>query len=246
MNLYTQIQESVKDYSQLIVEYSKKKFVKEAMLTVAVLVLLLVGKGIYTWHTQRSNAQAFAGLLEISKAYEQALSKAQGQENLPQDQQMNDPWEDVELLLQAISSAHSRSSLAPFFIIYQAELAIAKDGDHDKACMLMNKAVAKLSKKSVYYDMFNLKRIKMLLDSQQTEVVARAVKELQAIADNQKNYYHQEALHILAQYYRANNDMQASLEYLKKLAATKIDDAMIVNPWVSQAQEMLESLPASL
>jgi len=236
----------LKNYYLLIVKYSEKKFVKEAALSILAILLLLGGRFAFDWYTNQQNIDAFAGLVEISKSYEKSLATAREQSSKSADDQVENPWEDTELLLDSIASTHSSSSLSPFFTMYQAELALEKDGDYDAACALMEKGVRRLSKKSIYYDMFNLKRIKMLLDSPEETASNQALQELQNITVNADNYYQQEALYILATYYEFNKDMEKSIELLTTLAQTKIDKALIVSPFVTQAQEKLKALNISL
>ncbi len=243
MNLYTQVHQSVQDHCSALAEYSKKRYVKESLMGVAFLALLGAGYCGYAWHQKRLNVQAFAGLVEISKSYEQSLTKSREQQSLPADTQKENPWEDTQLLLEAIASANSGSSLAPFFVMYQAQLALDADHDFDKACALMEQGLRRLSKNSAYYDMFNMKRIKMLLDSPIQDVRDAAVLELEKVASHTANYYAQEALSTLAAYQAFHGNMDKAIAAWTTLAEQNHSDkALISSPWVSQAQEKLKSL----
>ena len=243
MKLYTQVQQSVQGHCENFADYSKKKYVKESLIGVATLVLVGFGYFGYAWHQKRLNVQAFAGLVEISKSYEQALTKAREQQSLPADAPKENPWEDTQLLLEAIASANSGSSLSPFFVVYQAELALHADNDFDKACKLMDKAVYGLSKNSVYYDMFTMKRIKMLLDSPMQDVRDKAAQELEKVAAEKNNYYGQEALWTLAAYQSFHGNMDAAIQAWTTLAQQDHSDkALISSPFVAQAQEKLKTL----
>jgi len=243
MNLYTQIQQSVQAHYGKVIEHSKKPYMKEAFIGVALAILLSAGYVTYGWYQKRQNIQAFAALVEISKSYEQAVHKANQLKDKPTDEQTENPWEDTELLLEALASANSGSSLAPFFVMYQAEIALQAEGDYDKACQLMEKGVRGLSKKSAYYDMFNFKRIKMLLDSPMENVRIAALKELQTIADQSENYYAQQALYTIGAYESYYGNMEVAIEAWKKLAQqNQPENILISSPWVSQAQEKLKTL----
>jgi tetratricopeptide (TPR) repeat protein len=243
MNLYTQVQQSVQDHCAALVDYSKKQYIKESLIGVVVLALMLAGYCGYAWHQKRQNIQAFAGLVEISKSYEQSLAKAREQQSLSADTHKENPWEDTQLLLEAIASANSGSSLSPFFVMYQAQLALDAEHDFDKACELMEKGIRRLSKNSVYYDMFNMKRIKMLLDSPMQNVRDKAVQELEKIAAQKENYYAQEALSTLGAYQAFHGNMDAAIQAWTTLAQEdQSDKSLISSPWVSQAQEKLKTL----
>ena len=243
MKFYTQVQQSVQGHCEAFADYSKKKYVKEALIGVATLILMSASYFGYAWYQKRQNIQAFAGLVEISKSYEQALTKAREQASLPADTQKENPWEDTQLLLEAIASANSGSSLSPFFVIYQAQLALEAEGDYDKACTLMEQGIRGLSKKSVYYDMFNMKRIKMLLDSPMQNIRDKAVQELEKVAAQKDNYYAQEALSTLAAYQAFHGNMDGAIQAWTTLAQEDYSDkALISSPFVVQAQEKLKTL----
>jgi len=246
MNLYTQIQMTVSDSFAAFLEYSKKRYVKELLMVSGMVVVVASGYSVFRVYKQRQNVQAFAGLVEIAKAYEKALSQAREQESLPAESEKENPWEDTQLLLEALSSAHAGSSLSPFFTLYEAQLALDQDGDFEKACKLMDKGVRGLSRNSVYYDMFNMKRIKMLLDSSDEQVRAKAVQELEKVAYDAKNYYAQEALYTLGSYQAFYGNMPEAINAWVQLAQEDCQGSLIASPWVTQAQEKLKTLNISL
>lgn len=243
MKLYTRVHLSIQDHCSTLAEYSKKRYVKESLIGVAALAFMVAGYCGYAWHQKRQNIQAFAGLVEISKSYEQSLTKAREQQSLPADAPKENPWEDTQLLLEAIASANSGSSLSPFFVIYQAQLALDAEGDFDKACQLMEQGARRLSRNSVYYDMFNMKRIKMLLDSPMQDVRDKAALELEKVASQKTNYYAEEALYTLGSYQAYHGNMDKAIAAWTTLAQeNQSDKALISSPWVSQAQEKLKTL----
>lgn len=233
-------------YYDLVVEYSQVKYVKELLIGLAILGLVSTSYFMLNWYKKRQNIQAFAGLVEISKSYEKALAQARKQHELPVAEQVENPFEDTQLLLDAIALAHSNSTLSPFFIFYQAELALQQECDYDKACKLMEKGLYQLPKKSIYYDMFSIKLIKMLLDSPEENVVLAALEDLKLIAQNSENYCYQDALHLLASYEVSRGNMPAAIEAWKKLAMSSLDKSLMNSPFVAQAQEKLKSLNISL
>src|SRR3989339_303346 len=203
---------SLQSYYEFLLEYVQVKYVKEVLVILAITGLLSGGYAMFSWNKKRQNVQAFAGLVEISKAYEKALATARKQQELPVSEQVDNPWEDTQLLLEAIASSNTSSSLSPFFVFYQAELALQQEGDYEKACKLMQKGLSQLPKKSIYYDMFNLKLIKMLLDSPEEKVTCAALQDLKLMAQNSENYYYQEALYTLGMYEASQGNTTAAVE----------------------------------
>lgn len=234
---YKKDQTLAKKYYELFLDYTNAPYVRESIAIIIASALLFGGYTAFSWHKKRQNSQAFAGLVEVSRAYEKAL-QATGEAL----QQSENPWEDTQLMLEALSTANSGSSLSPFFIFYQAELALQQENDYETACTLMAQGLKKLPKKSVYYDMFHLKQIKMLLDSPQEHVAAHALKDLQLMAENSENYYYQEALHTLAMYQAAHGNMDGAVQAWKLLADSQPTKALIESPYVTHAQEKLKSL----
>jgi hypothetical protein len=244
MNLYTHIQQTVQEQYSNAIKYSKMRYVKEALIVVAALLVLGCSYFVYAWYQQRQNRHAFAALVEISKSYETALQKHREQKDTSLSEETENPWEDTQLLLEALASAHKNSSLAPFFVMYQAEVELHAHADYDKACQLMEQGVRRLAKNSIYYDMFNLKRIKMLLDSPMQDVRDRALAELERCGEQKNNYYAPEALYTLGAYHAYYGNMDKAIDAWKKLAQQeKLEEkALIDSPWIHQAQETLKTL----
>ena len=247
MNLYTHVQKTLQDRYVAFLSYSKKKYGKESLVAVAAILLAVGGYAAFGWYQKRQNIQAFAGLVEISKAYEAALTKARELQNKSTEEQVENPWEDTQLLLEAIASTHTSSSLSPFFVIYQAQLALEADHDFDRACQLMEQGLRRLAKNSPFYDMFNLKRIKMLLDSPMQNIRDSAVTQLEQVAAQKDNYYAQEALWTLGSYQAFYGNMDSAIAAWTTLAQqSQSDKELISSPWVSQAQEKLKTLNIAL
>lgn len=229
-------------YSQSFMHYTQIKYVRELIAAVILFVVVSCGYALITWYQKSNNVHAFAGLVEISKSYENSLEVARKQQELPESEQVENPFEDTELLLEAIAKQHAGSSLSPFFIFYQADLVLHQENDLAQAITLMKKGLAQLPKKSIYYDMFHLKLIKMSLDSKDEAVAVKALQDLKLMADNNENYYYQDALHTLALYQASQGDMSAAIVSWKKLALTQADKTLIPSPFVAQAQDKLKSL----
>lgn len=238
MNVYAKVQQLVQE----VLQYTQKKYVKESLIVLATVIIFGGGYIAFGWYQKRKDTQAFAGLVEISKSYEASLKKASEHSSESSDQE--NPWDDTKVLLEAIAASNSGSSLAPFFIIYQAQVALLADNDYEKACELMAKAIARLPKNSIYYDMFNLKRIAMLLDSPDEATRDNALVQLEKVAHHAENYYAQQALTLLAEYHMAKGNVEQAMKVWKLLAEqeqTGAQEPLITSPWVTYAQEQLKT-----
>ncbi|MGZ6251218.1 MAG: hypothetical protein ACXWL2_04260 [Candidatus Chromulinivorax sp.] len=243
MNFYTQIQHIFQSQYAMLLEKSKNPQVRQAVFASALACFAAGAYFGFNWYQKRKDMHAFAGLVEIAKAYDQAVSKAQELASKSEDEQEENPWEDVQLLLQAIATANQGSSLAPFFTMYQAQLALDADHDYDTACSLMQQGLNRMSSDNPYFEMFQLKYIKMLLDSPMQDVRDKAVEQLQNIATQQNGYCYQEALWILGQYQMYQGHQDKAIEAFKALATCEQSvQTLISNPWVIAAQEKLKAL----
>src|SRR3989339_835932 len=97
----------VQSYYEFLLERLQAKYARELVAGIIVVGLLLGGYATLTWYKKRQNVQAFAGLVEISKSYEKSLAAAKKQQESPASEQVENPWEDTQLLLEAIASKNS-------------------------------------------------------------------------------------------------------------------------------------------
>lgn len=135
-------------------------------------------------------------------------------------------WEALEIGFARGYVDHSSSSLAPFFLAFQAEALIHK-GLHDEALKLMDKAVAGMRSGSDVYYLYATKRAVMRLDSATAEVSAQGKRELLDLAQNSNNSSQGLAWYHLLQYAIVHND-----EDLRKLAHSKLQ----IYPVLAQQQ----------
>ncbi len=242
MNLYTYIQQSVRDSYDFFLDYTKKPYVKEVLMLATLGLCLGLSHFGYRWYMKQQDMKAFSALVEVARSYETAVQKSRSAHNESEE----NPWEDTEVLLQAFIDAHAGSNLAPYFTMYQAQLALDKDNDYQTACDCMEKGLKKLSKSSVFYDMFSLKYTKMLLDHPDNAVVKKALQDLENIAQDRSNYCSSEALYLLGAYYQFHGDMDKAVNFLKILAEEYSEQAIVVSPWAQLAQEKLKTLLPAL
>lgn len=243
MKFYTKIHQTLQDQLLVLMHYSKKKYVKEGILGIFATIIILTGYVGFSWYQKRQNMKAFAALIEISKSYQASLQKAHELDQKTAEDRTENPWEDTQLLLEALSSTHTTSSLSPFFLMYQAQLALDIDHDLDAALILMKKGLNRLPKKSPLYGLFEMKYTKMLLDSPMQNIRDQAVVTLEKIGCNDEHYFAQEALWILGSYQAFYGNMDAAITAWKKLASiTQSETELIKSPFVIQAQDKLKTL----
>lgn len=241
MDSYAQISEKIKELYKQFSEKTKAKYVKEALLGTAILVIMFGGYMAHDWYKSYKSSKAFAGLLEVSKSYEKALEIDKKQEALRSKDNVANPWEDVDVLLDAASASSSGSNLSPFFLIYEAELTWKQDKKLDKAVELMKKAVSQFSSSSIFYHIFNLKRIKMQMDSSDAALQKDALVDLTKLSQDPSGYCFEEALYLLSMYHLYNNKLSDAVEAWKRLVENKAPKSLVISPWVKQAQEKLKA-----
>ena len=243
MNFDAMVKQKIKSYYNVFLSKSKDKYVKESLIGFVIISLLAGGFAMNSWYKHRQSAKAFAGLMEVAKSYEAALALDRKQRLITDDKaKKENPWEDTQVLLDAANSNSSGSALAPFFLLYKAQLVLEEENDLEKSIDLTRQAISYFSKDSIYYDMFNFKRIKMSLDSKDINTQKSALIELITVSQNPKNYCFEEALYVLGVYYIHNNDSTKSIESWKRLVENQSKTALIESPWVKQAQEKLKAL----
>lgn len=246
MDSYTQITKKVKVYYNIVMQKTNAKYVRETLIGAVILVAMVTGYMLNHWYKSYKDTKAFSGLLEVSRAYEKAEEYGKKQQATRSKEDVRDPWEDVDVLLDAASSSNASSSLAPFFILYEAQLTLEQDHDQEKALSLLEKGLSKLSSGSVFYSLFNMKRIKMALDSEKPEVRKSALIDLIKISQDPTNYSFDEALYVLGVYHLHENKLQDAIDAWKRLVENQPKNSLIVSPWAKHAQEKLKALGVSV
>ena len=142
-------------------------------------------------------------------------------------------WDEAEMAFQVAYQQNSRSTFAPFFLLYQAKALIAQ-GQMSEAVKLVNQAVSSLSSSSPFYYPARIMQASVLIDSGDQTAVAK----LKALAEDYKNDYQAMAQYYLAQYYLSQDQSDAATDLFNKIAAAApgVDGRA---PWSDLAKDFI-------
>lgn len=199
----------------------------------AVIVLLGIFCVAYRWNRVRYEREAqreFAGCL---KEYTNTLTAQTGHQN----------WNMIVGLFELGAQKYRNTSLAPFFIAYQAQ-ALIKNNQLSEAAVTMDRAVSLLDLSHDFYYVYALKAALMHLDLEQesslpTEKIERMISTL---AENKNNKQRDQALYYLGRYCLAKGDNIRAREALQQLSAMTSDNPHEKSPWAEQAQYLLKQV----
>lgn len=210
---------SVVQYYMHHVPYARK-----AMLAMLVFVVGSMGIFTYRWYTQWQGEQAHAALAQAIELFERAQ---QGSDSAL--------WQEAERAFELGAQQNASSSLAPYFVAFQAEVAF-KQGNVEKARELMAQVVKSLPKSSPLYHAYSVKYARMNIDSGQADLIEQGTKELEQEAQDVQNPERDMAL-----YYQG----LIPFEQGDRAAAQKIWDLLIKSYgqdslWAQRAQAKLD------
>ena len=156
-----------------VVDYyaGRFKYTRHVLLTVGLGLLTLIAFFGYRWYRQGQVEKAHAQLAGAIELFERA------------DQENSGLWQEVDQALENGYKQYANSSLAPFFLAFQAEVAL-RLGNTEKARELEAKALHDLSKKSPFYMPYAITQARMNIDSGQPDLVNQGTQALQKLAED--------------------------------------------------------------
>lgn len=238
--MYAQVQKNITNYYQILKEQYSVKYVKEFVLGVGIIVCLLGGYFLHGLYVKRREAKAFGALTDVIESFEKAQYAALSNEK--DTSKMAGTWEDTEVLLDALYKEHMGSYLAPYFLLYKAEIVREKGGTLDESRKILQDALIQIPKHTPLFELFELKKIKMSFDSSDKDVKDSALKDLVDFVQDDKKVVFEDALYTLGLYYFYQGDMAKAQESFKRLVKYEDKDALIKSPWIKRAQDKLDSL----
>ncbi len=152
-----------------------------AHVRLVIMGLSLVALGIavwfaYGWYHDYSEQQAHKDFSESVEDYHKLVSGKPDQQ----------AWHDLGEAFALRAKKHGRSSLAPYFLAYQAEALLAQDKRED-AAQVLEQALKKMSKNSPMYYAYASKLALVKLDAKQEEMRAQGKKELEQLSQDSEN-----------------------------------------------------------
>lgn len=229
----TSISKTLTSWYQDVFNHSKKNDHYSRELTIAACLGLLVAGGYYSyrWYTNNKNSAAHA-------LFSQNLEEL---ERVMQDGKQED-WASIQTLFKLGYDQYPKSSLAPYFLAYQAE-ALIKQGELEQAISTMHKAVDQMPSNSPVLGLYKTKVALMELDSANTDTQKTGLESLHAIAQHAGSTAQDVAAYHLGLYYWVKNDTaQAKHVWTALIEATHSKDKAGKSPWAAKAQEKLAQI----
>lgn len=181
--------------------FKNSKWMMYVGLVAAIFLTFFILRSGYHWHTNRVNAaaqQAFSSAMEH-------FSKAQSSKT--------DMWADVAAEFKMGYEQHSSSSLAPYFLAYQAQ-ALLQQGNRHEAITVLETAIKDMSSSSPLFSIYKTQKALIKLDSEDGHMREHGLQELIALSQDTKNQHRDEALYYLGLHYmNSGNIAQAQIEW---------------------------------
>lgn len=217
------------------------KYVYTVGLFAVFVVLLSGGYFARQYFVHQRETRAFNGFREVTKSFQDAQKLVK---DLTDQEKINERWEDVEILLDEVYNQNSGSYLAPYFLMYKAQIRLEKGEDVDSVYEDVDKALRMIPFDTPLYNLFLLKRIKMGLDSAKDSVRNSALEDLKDLAGASHRYMHEEAVYLLGLYQINNGELDAAQETWKALQDEKLDDVgySVDSPWKKAVAEKVKSV----
>lgn len=242
MSMYSKMQKNiVAYYNSLQAQYSAK-YVKEVIIGLGLLVALGGGYIINKWYVKQREEKAFEALFEVVHSFTQTQQTTSNLDVVKDRDKIVQAWQDTSLLADALYKEHSGSNLAPFFLVFQSEIALQRDHDIDAAIKLLDDALPRISQSSELGALFHMKRIKMGFDSQDEKEQEKSFKDLLAVSQDATSCMQQEALYVLGLYYTSQGQFAKGQETWQELVKNADETALLKSPWVALAQEKLGNI----
>lgn len=196
-----------------------------AMGTVALLVVVGGGLG-YRWWSQYRTEHAHA---ELAKAIE-LFGRAE-KENTA------NVWEEADRSFAQGYAQYASTSLAPYFLVFQSEIA-ARQGNSTKARTLLENALQAMSTRTPGYGAYAVKLALVQMDSAETAVVEKGKQGLQSIANDAHNPDRNMAIYYQGLHTFERGDRAAAEKIWQPLFGSQAADSL----WSQFAQAKLDYL----
>lgn len=151
------------------------KYARQIALAFLLGLAVLAVVFLYRWYEGYKTEQAHGALMHAVELFERAE-----QENT------NVLWDEADRAFSQGYSDNSSSSLAPYFLAYQSEIA-ARQGDLAKARESMAQAVKKMSRKAPLYTQYAIKLALMQIESGDAKLVEAGNHLLHGLAHDAKS-----------------------------------------------------------
>ncbi len=205
--------------------FFEKRNQKIALLVASILLVSVLSYGAYRWYSNYREEQAQKVLAESLELFQRAA-----------ESDSSVKWSDVSRAFEAGYALYPGSSLAAYFLAFQAE-SVMQEGDLERAIVLMEKSLAHMPHNSPFYYLYAVKNALMEHDSQDTAVRERGNKHLEELAYDKKNPDRDMALYYLGYFAAAAHNTERARELWTQLVREGSESV-----WANKAQTDLQAL----
>lgn len=212
---------SRRDFSR---QSSVNRYIQLLVIAGSVALIAAAGWFGYQWYTRRVEQQAYADLASMSESYKKAVA-LQDAEKI----------KDSERAFATAAQKYKNSSLAPYFLSYQADVLVRQDKKAE-ALVVMDQMISKINTQSPLYYYYVLKRALMQLDAGSAEVQQVGRQELARLAQDTTNPVRDMALYYNGLDAVHQGDTERAKANWTELTAKAKPDSY----WRALAQEQLQ------
>lgn len=227
------LMESLFDYRELLQQRNNR-------IALAVLIFAIIGAGgyyAYQWHNNNIQKLAQKAFSESLEVYNQAMSLAFAKDASEKDS-MN-LWAEAEIAFKTGYSQNKSSTLAPFFLVYEAQ-ALLRQNKLDQAYEVLSEGLKKIPGNLPFSFLYQTTQALMEIDRQDTQ---KGIDRLDKLSKDKNNPLRDMAVFYLGEYYLSINEIAKarlqfeSLDLTNKDVIDKSD-----SPWVNLAKSKLQQL----
>ncbi len=228
-----------KDFKNILANignFFNEKWVRFSLLLI--LLASVLSAGFFWYKSSVNSKQSVARKLfeESVSAYDRALMSSESKN-----------WIEAEAAFKAGNIQAGNSSLAPYFLIYEAQTLFQQD-KFSEGLSLFKKALSKLSKSSPFYNQYQVTYSLALLDSEDSKDNKQGEELLKKLAYSKSNKSRDLALYYLAEYYDSIDNTKESHKVFKDLikdflnSKKKVTWKGEISPWAKLAQARMQNL----
>ncbi len=211
-----------------------RSYGKSLGIALLVIIISLCSYGGYRWYVVSLEHKAQETLAEHMQEYQRAVKAGASDEIFR-----------MEMLFASDYMRHKKSSIAPLFLLFQADAQIQQGKDTEALDALQN-TIKALPAKSPMMPLIKTKQALVQLDNHDEAIQQRGQQELIQLARDEKNQFSDMALFYLGRYYWSHDNLgEAKKAWQELIDMPRYSQPYASpSPWVDDAREALQQIGA--
>lgn len=215
-----------------LVSNKQFRYAKQLSIGLVFMVLLAgawMGQRWFNAHKEESAYQLFAQNVE---EFQRTMQEGRAQD-----------WASVETLFKLGYDQYAGTTVAPYFLVYQAEAMERQGKSLDEVKGVLQRAIKEIPAHSPVLAHYQVKLALIQLDMTQEQEQKAGLESLRALAQDTKSIAHDTAAYYLGLYQMTHNETAQAQDTWKKLAESQKDVQKLgQSSWAHLAQQRLEQL----